>query len=73
MTVTQTLRALSCAGALALLACAGDPARGSWIRGDRVTVDRDYIHLDDPIFLHSPEAYGRRAAGTFSQYSSPFL
>jgi hypothetical protein len=60
------LRCLACASAILLAACAGDAARGSWFRGDRVTVDRDYIHLDDPIFLHSPEAYGHRASGSFS-------
>jgi hypothetical protein len=61
-------RLLAAAGALALIACAGDPARpeASWFRGDRVTVDRDFIYLDDPVFLHSAEAYGHRSDGAFS-------
>lgn len=56
------------AAALALLACAGDPAHPgpSWFRGDRVTVDRDFIYLDDPVFLHSAQAYGHRSEGAFS-------
>lgn len=53
---------------LALAACAGPraPAGASWFRGDRVTVDRDFIRLDDPAFLHSAETYGLRSEDAFS-------
>ncbi|MDB5049446.1 MAG: hypothetical protein JWO30_2517 [Fibrobacteres bacterium] len=34
--------------------------------GDRVTVDRDFIYLDDPVFLQSKSAYGQRNQGFFS-------
>ncbi len=52
-----------------LAACtAGGPPRAgeSLFRGDQVTVDRDFIYLDDPLFLQSQGAYGHRGEGTFS-------
>lgn len=56
--------------AAALLSgCAGKgasrPGEGLF-RGDRVTVERDFIYLDDAVFLQSPSAYGHRGPGTFS-------
>lgn len=35
-------------------------------RGDRVTIDRDYIYLDDPLFLQSKSVYAYRKAGFFT-------
>lgn len=56
--------------AAALLSgCAGKgasrPGEG-FFRGDRVAVERDFIYLDDAVFLQSPGAYGHRGPGTFS-------
>lgn len=52
---------LALAAAAALSAgCAG------LFRGDRVTVERDYIHLDDPVFLQSSGVHGHRVPGAFS-------
>lgn len=50
------------AAALMLQACAG----ANLFHGDRVTVDRDFIYLDDPVFLQSKNAYGQRSEGWFS-------
>lgn len=35
-------------------------------RGDRVTVDREFIHLDDPLFLQRKSVYAFRKAGFFT-------
>lgn len=55
--------------ALLLAGCAGKgPARPGegFFRGDRVTVERDYIHLDDAVFLQTPGVHGHRGPGVFS-------
>jgi hypothetical protein len=49
-----------------LMACSAARPGGIGPRNDRVTVDRDYIRLDDPLFLHSPETYGHRGEGAYS-------
>lgn len=53
------------AAALLLQAC-GAPHGGGLFRGDRVTVDRDFIYLDDPVFLQSKSVYGERLNGYFA-------
>lgn len=50
----------------ALTACSTAPPGGQGIRNDRVTVDRDYIRLDDPLFLHATGTYGRRGETSYS-------
>jgi hypothetical protein len=50
----------------ALTGCSAARPGGGGLRSDRVTVDRDFIRLDDPLFLHSPETYGRRGEGSYS-------
>ena len=35
-------------------------------RGDRVTIDREYIYLDDPLFLQRKSVYAFRNAGLFT-------
>jgi hypothetical protein len=50
----------------ALTACSAARPGGNAIRNDRVTIDRDYIRLDDPLFLHFPETYGHRGDGSYS-------
>lgn len=34
-------------------------------RGDRVTLDRDFIHLDDPLFLQTKSVHGYRGKDGF--------
>lgn len=35
-------------------------------RGDRVTIDREFVYLDDPLFLQRKSVYAFRKAGFFS-------
>jgi hypothetical protein len=35
-------------------------------RGDQVNIDRDYIYLDDPVFLQTESVYGHRLKGYFA-------
>ncbi len=58
------LPAAALLAAILLQACGTAPA--SLFRGDRVTADRDFIYLDDPVFLQSKSVYGQRAKGFFS-------
>lgn len=58
------LRAIALSWALA--ACSAGRPGAIGPRSDRVTVDRDYIRLDDPLFLHSPETYGHGGGGAYS-------
>jgi hypothetical protein len=53
---------------LLLMACAGPrgggrPSDGDLFRGDRVNIDREFIYLDDPLFLQAKSVYGHRIAG----------
>lgn len=53
---------------LLLMACAGPrggggPSDGDLFRGDRVNIDREFIYLDDPLFLQTKSVYGHRNAG----------
>jgi hypothetical protein len=58
------LKPLLATAALLLQACGG--AASTLFRGDRVTIDRDFIYLDDPVFLQSKSVYGQRMKGWFS-------
>lgn len=51
-----------------LLGCAGGSAGESpgLFRGDRLTIEREYIHLDDPLFLQRKSVYAFRKAGLFT-------
>jgi hypothetical protein len=62
--IISLISALSLSGMLT--ACSAAHPGGGGSGNDRVTVDRDYIRLDDPLFLHSPESYGHRGEGSYS-------
>jgi hypothetical protein len=52
--------------AIALLLQACGPTGAALFHGDRITVERNFVYLDDPVFLQSKSAYGRRTKGYFS-------
>ncbi|MDB5103131.1 MAG: hypothetical protein JWP91_820 [Fibrobacteres bacterium] len=67
----ETARIAAALLAMALQACApakapGGPGDADLFHGDRVTIDRDYIYLDDPVFVQSKSVYGHRHGGWFS-------